>query len=105
MTSCSSAVTLDDLEPRSTQTTTLDDHLYFPVIADLSDSHTTNTDNQPRQILRDRLYVGSLHPSVDESVPSCHMNLQAKLKTVNQIHSFASVFQVRESDKARFFVS
>ena len=76
MTSSSSAVTLDDLEPRSTQTTALDDHLYFPVIADLSDSHT-NTDNQPRQILRDRLYVGSLHPSVDESVPFAHMKLQA----------------------------
>ena len=68
MTSSSSAVTLDDLEPRSTQTTILDDHLHFPAISDLSDSHA-NTDNQPRQILRDRLYVGSLHPSVDESVP------------------------------------
>ena len=71
MTSSSSAVTLDDLEPQSTQTTTLDDHLYFPVIADLSDPHA-NTDNQPRQILRDRLYVGSLHPSVDESVHLSH---------------------------------
>ena len=72
MTSSSSAVTLDDLEPRATQTTTLDDHLHFPVIADqdpIPDSHATTTDSQPRQILRDRLYVGSLHPSVDESVP------------------------------------
>ena len=71
MTSSSSAVTLDDLEPRSTQTTALDDHLHFPVITDQDppDSHANTTDNQPRQILRDRLYVGSLHPSVDESVP------------------------------------
>ena len=67
MTSSTSAVTLEDLDSRSTQTTTLDDHLYFPANTDLSDSHT-NIDNQPRQILRDRLYVGSLHPSVDESV-------------------------------------
>ena len=67
MTSSSSAVTLEDLESQPTQTTSLDDHLYFPSSADLSDSHT-NTDNQPRQILRERLYVGCLHPSVDESV-------------------------------------
>ena len=67
----SSTITLEDLEPRSPQTATLDDHLYFPVITDhdlLSNSHANTTDNQPRQILRDRLYVGNLHPSVDESV-------------------------------------
>lgn len=62
----------DDLEElRSTQTTSLDDHLYFPVITDQDTpphSHANTTDNQPRQILKDRLYVGSLHPSVDESV-------------------------------------
>lgn len=68
MTSSTSAVTLEDLDSQSTQTTTtLDDHLHFPAVTDVSDSHT-NIDNQPRQILRDRLYVGSLHPSVDESV-------------------------------------
>ena len=68
----SSTFTLDDLEePRSTQTTTLDDHLHFPVVTDEAvdlDSHTNASDNQPRQILKDRLYVGSLHPSVDEFV-------------------------------------
>ena len=81
----SSTVTLDDLEPQSPQTTTFDDHLYFPVITDqdpLPDSHANATDNQPRQILRDRLYVGNLHPSVDESVSFCHMFIQGELKNV-----------------------
>lgn len=83
MTSSSSTVTLDDLEPRLTQTPTLDDHLYFPVITDqdtLPDSHANTTDNQPRQILRDRLYVGNLHPSVDESVPFATRTSKANWK-------------------------
>ncbi|KAF8958416.1 hypothetical protein BDZ97DRAFT_1842014 [Flammula alnicola] len=70
----SSAVTLDDLAPPhstnldATNTPTPDDHLFFPTIDDKEPATERGGSpvEQPRQVLKDRLYIGNLHPSVDE---------------------------------------
>ncbi|KAI0795094.1 hypothetical protein C8Q75DRAFT_526964 [Abortiporus biennis] len=43
-------------------------HLSFPSAATVStsDTHPPPSTSQPRQLLKDRLYVGNLHPTVDE---------------------------------------
>lgn len=77
----SSALTLDDLEIPSTsslsaakvqtQTHTVDDHLFYPSVEDkdlVLERSKSPVEEQPRQILKDRLYVGNLHPTVDECV-------------------------------------
>ncbi|KAJ8689872.1 hypothetical protein PTI98_012732 [Pleurotus ostreatus] len=45
----------------------LDDHLSYPTLQLASSTlEVKQVPPQPRQILQDRLYIGNLHPSVDE---------------------------------------
>ncbi|KAJ6588839.1 hypothetical protein B0H19DRAFT_1101409 [Mycena capillaripes] len=46
----------------------LDDHLSYPTFSDeaLPEPSTSKAPAQPRQTLQDRLYIGNLHPTVDE---------------------------------------
>jgi hypothetical protein len=44
------------------------EHLSFPVIPAESDQQPSVLPQHPRQVLKDRLYIGNLHPSVDEYV-------------------------------------
>ena len=63
----SSAVTLDDLAPSPASTNTpriLDDHLFYPDAVAIDEPSPPDQ----RPLLKDRLYVGNLHPSVDECV-------------------------------------
>jgi RNA recognition motif-containing protein len=80
-----SATTLDDLIPSPTSKDVVplpprDDHLFYP---SLDDDETAGRDTPPvetrsRQMLTDRLYIGNLHPSVDESAflifPCCDIS-------------------------------
>jgi len=60
----SSAVTLDDLAARPSP---IDDHLFFPAVEKESPSEREASPVEvPRHVLKDRLYIGNLHPSVDE---------------------------------------
>ncbi|KAJ7634788.1 hypothetical protein FB45DRAFT_909864 [Roridomyces roridus] len=44
----------------------LEDHLSYPTFADDAVSGASTSKAPPRQLLQDRLYIGNLHPSVDE---------------------------------------
>lgn len=58
----------DDVKDESPLTT--NEHLSYPTItAEATTEATTSASAQPRQILKDRLYVGNLHPTVDEYAP------------------------------------
>ncbi|PPQ67689.1 hypothetical protein CVT26_007416 [Gymnopilus dilepis] len=62
-----SAVTLDDLA--SSTSPSLDGHLFYPSTDNndaVPESSKAPVDHPSRQVLRDRLYVGNLHPTVDE---------------------------------------
>ncbi|KAF8908071.1 hypothetical protein CPB84DRAFT_1674389 [Gymnopilus junonius] len=62
-----SAVTLDDLA--SSTSPTLDSHLFFPppdVKDPVEERSKSPVELQSRQLLKDRLYIGNLHPTVDE---------------------------------------
>ncbi|KIM43619.1 hypothetical protein M413DRAFT_9613 [Hebeloma cylindrosporum] len=60
----SSALTLDDLAARNSP---IDDHLFIPTIEKESQSEREASPIEvPRHVLKDRLYIGNLHPSVDE---------------------------------------
>jgi hypothetical protein len=64
----SSGVTLDDLAPPTAGQSPVDDHLFYPTIEEKeSQSEREASPVEPtRQVLKDRLYIGNLHPSVDE---------------------------------------
>lgn len=48
---------------------TLSEHLSYPVLAEpTAPVASSSTVSQTRPLLKDRLYVGNLHPSVDEYV-------------------------------------
>jgi hypothetical protein len=68
----SSNVTLEDLENldhlAAPPTTALDIHLSYPAPADPTIPERPQQTEQPKKLLKDRLYVGNLHPSVDEYV-------------------------------------
>ncbi|KAJ6469026.1 hypothetical protein C8R47DRAFT_1223125 [Mycena vitilis] len=46
----------------------LEDHLSYPTFSEpaLPEASTSKAPAQPRQVLQDRLYIGNLHPTVDE---------------------------------------
>ncbi|KAF9472452.1 hypothetical protein BDN70DRAFT_818626, partial [Pholiota conissans] len=61
----SSTITLDDLAPPHSP----DSHLFYPTQDDSAPSaelDMPSLSEQQRPLLKDRLYVGNLHPSVDE---------------------------------------
>ncbi|PPQ99970.1 hypothetical protein CVT24_009549 [Panaeolus cyanescens] len=72
----SSIVTLDDLAPpietststHTEDTNTIDDHIHFPAPDEPEFQVEINPhiEQAPRQLLKDRLYIGNLHPTVDE---------------------------------------
>ncbi|TFK37034.1 hypothetical protein BDQ12DRAFT_685713 [Crucibulum laeve] len=59
---------LDSLLPGPNQpsTSSLSDHLSYPTHEDEAIVDQLEQPEQPRQLLKDRLYIGNLHPSVDE---------------------------------------
>jgi len=63
-------MTLDDLEDSTSNNTIVDEHLHFPVIntEDPVPEDVRVSEQQPKQLLKDRLYIGNLHPTVDECV-------------------------------------
>ncbi|KAF5309973.1 hypothetical protein D9619_010467 [Psilocybe cf. subviscida] len=68
-----SATTLDDLIPSPTSPDVVplpprDDHLFYPSLDEdeAAGRDTPPAENHPRPVLTDRLYVGNLHPTVDE---------------------------------------
>ncbi|KAF9042923.1 hypothetical protein BJ165DRAFT_1405337 [Panaeolus papilionaceus] len=73
-TPSSSIVTLDDLAPLLEKTTSInagdnvDDHIHFPTPdePEVQPESNQHTEQPPRQLLKDRLYIGNLHPTVDE---------------------------------------
>ncbi|KDQ23355.1 hypothetical protein PLEOSDRAFT_1072731 [Pleurotus ostreatus PC15] len=51
----------------STSAEILDNHLSYPALQPTSSKlEVKQVPPQPRQVLQDRLYIGNLHPSVDE---------------------------------------
>ncbi|KAJ6595749.1 RNA-binding domain-containing protein [Mycena vulgaris] len=54
--------------PPASTSTSLEDHLSYPTFSvdDAPEPSTSKAPPQPRQTLQDRLYIGNLHPSVDE---------------------------------------
>lgn len=61
------------------------------------------TTSQPRQLLKDRLYVGNLHPSVDESVV-VYQPCVYVLRVCTQIHLITSVLEIRQDIQARLSI-
>lgn len=62
-----SAVTLDDLA--SSAPIILDNPLFYPTPDDkdlVRERSKSPVEQQSRQVLKDRLYIGNLHPTVDE---------------------------------------
>jgi len=68
----SSALTLDDLENTTAPNPTENTHLSYPVLGESEPISKENSDStserEARPLLTDRLYIGNLHPSVDEYV-------------------------------------
>ena len=63
----SSSITLDDLEHLEVDNHTLEQtHLSYPKPTALPPPERPEPVEQPRRLLTDRLYIGNLHPSVDE---------------------------------------
>lgn len=60
----------DDMDPADSTTTpaTFNEHLTFPFAGSDIVESLNHTPPQPRLVLKDRLYVGNLHPTVDECV-------------------------------------
>jgi len=56
--------------PTSSQTQSdavdIDQHLSYPSFVEETGESSTPTVQQPRQVLKDRLYIGNLHPTIDE---------------------------------------
>ncbi|KAJ7185547.1 hypothetical protein C8R46DRAFT_1158289 [Mycena filopes] len=54
--------------PPSPRADSLDDHLSYPTFSaePLPEASTSKVAQPPRQTLQDRLYIGNLHPTVDE---------------------------------------
>jgi len=65
-----SNMTPDDLEDSTSNNAIVDEHLHFPVIntEDPIPEDVRVSEQQPKQLLKDRLYIGNLHPTVDECV-------------------------------------
>jgi hypothetical protein len=88
--------------PSSTlPTPSFKEHLSYPSDIDPEPTSGRQQPQQPRQVLKDRLYIGNLHPTVDESVPlPLHpSNLIIPLK---KVLTPSSLFKVRQSFQARF---
>ncbi|KDR70273.1 hypothetical protein GALMADRAFT_76553 [Galerina marginata CBS 339.88] len=63
----SSAVTLDDLASSASATPVLGGPLFYPKPDGIVKERSKSPNEQlPRQLLKDRLYIGNLHPTVDE---------------------------------------
>jgi len=64
----SSRVTLDDLAPPTPRHPPIDNHLFYPTVEEKESQNEREASpfEPTRQVLKDRLYIGNLHPSVDE---------------------------------------
>jgi hypothetical protein len=78
------------------------EHLSFPA---LPAEQPSVLPQLSRQVLKDRLYIGNLHPSVDEYVSYYVPTISELGYIFVQILSSPSLLQVRQSHQARFFVS
>lgn len=79
-----------------------DQHLSYPSVPIDSVDESSSSTQQPREVLRDRLYIGNLHPTVDELVsrfPQMDFTL-----TYHQVHPPPSIFKVWKSHEARLSV-
>ncbi|KAF9491058.1 hypothetical protein BDN71DRAFT_104579 [Pleurotus eryngii] len=77
----------------------LDNHLSYPASQPASPkSELKQVPPQPRQVLQDRLYIGNLHPSVDEYASNishrCHA-VAHRTSCAYQIRTSQSLLKVR----------
>ncbi|KAH9475949.1 putative RNA-binding protein 18 [Psilocybe cubensis] len=67
--SSSSATPTANANAQAPSNSSIDEHLFYPSLDDkdpISERSKSPPEEQPRQLLKDRLYVGNLHPTVDE---------------------------------------
>ena len=74
-------------------TTTASDHLSFPSASTPEPAPQPSTSSQPKQLLKDRLYVGNLHPTVDEFVFLEARHSQRTADTHHPRYTLLQVFQ------------
>ena len=89
--------------PSSTvPTPSFKDHLSYPSDIDPEPTSEQQQPQQPRQLLKDRLYIGNLHPTVDESVPPLPLHPSNLIIPLQKVLTPSSLFKVWQSFQARF---
>ena len=90
--------------PSSTvPTPSFKDHLSYPSDIDPEPTSEQQQPQQPRQLLKDRIYIGNLHPTVDESVPPPSLFTPSNLIIpLQKVLTPSSLFKVWQSFQARF---
>jgi RNA recognition motif-containing protein len=80
---------MDSASDTGTTAVTFNEHLTFPSAESDAPEPPTNALPQPRLLLKDRLYVGNLHPTVDEYVCQVlrFINLTASRYALLQVFS------------------
>ena len=89
--------------PSSTvPTPSFKDHLSYPSVIDPEPTSEQQQPQQPRQLLKDRLYIGNLHPTVDESVPPLPLHPSNLIIPLQKVLTPSSLFKVWQGFQARF---
>jgi hypothetical protein len=80
----------------------LDDHLWIPEPESEEHVVVTPQASGSSSLLSDRLYVGNIHPAVDELVLPLWIGLRSNSR---QIYTATNVYQVRQSIETRLPLS
>ena len=87
----------------STPNAALNELLSYPAPSELSVPLASSSSSaRPRTILKDRLYVGNLHPTVDECVFSTVREQRPADYDGHKIHPPTTLLEIRQDCQARF---